>query len=512
MSELPDGWEQSRLGELAEFEMGQAPPGSASNFEGRGTPFVKAGEFGPRRPTIREWTTQPLKFAKETDVLICVVGATAGKLNMGADCAIGRSVAAIRPYEGLLPSVLYYQLLPQVQSLRAASTGSAQGVISKAQLAALPFTLPPLPEQKRIADKLEAVLGRVDACRARLARVPDLLKRFRQSVLAAATSGRLTEDWREEHNGVKWRDTEFGALIAEGPKNGLYKSSSCYGQGTRILRIDNFYSGKINAWSDLKRLDVTEIELRDFGLQVGDIVINRVNSMSHLGKSALVRDLPEPCVFESNMMRLRLDLTSITTKFGILVLTSPGGIAELQRNAKQAVNQASINQGDVKGVRIALPSLPEQQEIVRRVANLFAFADRIESHLNETQTTVDRLTPSTLAKAFRGEHVPQDPNDEPATTLLARIREQRIAEAAKPKKKRKHTTPKMKKLTSESVKNLIQKLPRREFSFEDLRGSVAGDYDELSKIVIQLLGEPNPVVKQSFDTEAKQMNFQRISG
>lgn len=85
------------LASVAEFVMGQAPPGSACNETGTGTPFVKAGEFGLERPLIREWTTQPLKLAKASDVLICVVGATAGKLNLGADCAIGRSVAAIRP-------------------------------------------------------------------------------------------------------------------------------------------------------------------------------------------------------------------------------------------------------------------------------------------------------------------------------------------------------------------------------------------------------------------------------
>ncbi|MCF3650063.1 hypothetical protein [Synoicihabitans lomoniglobus] len=88
----------------------------------------------------------------------------------------------------------------------------------------------------------------------------------------------------------------------------------------------------------------------------------------------------------------------------------------------------------MKGVRVSLPSLDEQQEIVRRVEALFAFADRIESRLNEAQTTVDCLTLSTLAKAFRGELVPQDPNDEPATALVARIRAER-ADSSTPKRR-----------------------------------------------------------------------------
>ena len=92
-------WLPVKLGDLVQIIMGQAPPGAECNKSSIGAIFVKAGEFGMLRPVVREWTTQPLKFAKYGDVLICVVGATAGKINLGLDCAIGRSVAAIRPYE-----------------------------------------------------------------------------------------------------------------------------------------------------------------------------------------------------------------------------------------------------------------------------------------------------------------------------------------------------------------------------------------------------------------------------
>src|ERR1700688_1066048 len=126
------------LGDVAQFIMGQAPPGVTCTFDGISTPFVKAGEFGEKRPLIREWTTQPLKHARASDVLICVVGATSGKLNLGADCAIGRSVAAIRPGSTTLAEFLYYQLLPKVLELRQGASGSAQGVISKEMLASIP--------------------------------------------------------------------------------------------------------------------------------------------------------------------------------------------------------------------------------------------------------------------------------------------------------------------------------------------------------------------------------------
>ena len=81
----------------------------------------------------------------------------------------------------------------------------------------------------------------------------------------------------------------------------------------------------------------------------------------------------------------------------------------------------NINSEEIKGLPVLLPSIPEQQEIVRRVESLFAFADRMEARLAEARKTVERLTPATLAKAFRGELVPQDPADEPAAALLERL-------------------------------------------------------------------------------------------
>lgn len=144
------------LGDLAEIVMGQAPPGSECNKRGDGTPFVKAGEFSDREPITREWTTKPLKLAKRGDVLVCVVGATAGKINLGIDCAIGRSVAAIRPNGPRLDTnYLHHFFQTRVDHLRAGSQGLAQGVITREMLASLQIPLPPLGEQRRIAANLD---------------------------------------------------------------------------------------------------------------------------------------------------------------------------------------------------------------------------------------------------------------------------------------------------------------------------------------------------------------------
>jgi type I restriction enzyme, S subunit len=174
------------LGKLAEFIMGQAPPGNSYNDGGQGTIFVKVGEFGERFPIHAAWTTEPLKFAKRGDVLICVVGATIGKLNLGIDCAIGRSVAAIRPQSKIDQVFLYYSLMPFTLRLREDSRGTAQGVISRSDLAAITIWCPPLAEQHRIVAKVDELMALCDRLEA--ARKDREAKRDR---LSAASLARL---------------------------------------------------------------------------------------------------------------------------------------------------------------------------------------------------------------------------------------------------------------------------------------------------------------------------------
>ena len=179
------------LGSLAELVMGQAPAGSDCNKNGVGTPFVKVGEFGASSPEIREWTTKPLKMAQSSDVLICVVGATIGKLNLGIDCAIGRSVAAIRPGLKLRQKYLFYFLQTKVLEIRASSKGSAQGVITRQQLLEMPIPDLSLASQDRVIQSLETARSSLDNALSDLNKVSSSISTLRRSVLNSAFTGEL---------------------------------------------------------------------------------------------------------------------------------------------------------------------------------------------------------------------------------------------------------------------------------------------------------------------------------
>lgn len=180
--------ETTHLDKVADFVMGQAPPGNECNTAGNGTIFVKTGEFGEFYPVVREWTTKPLKYAKQGDVLICVVGATVGKLNLAIDCAIGRSVAAIRPRNGLNTKYLYFMLMPFTLQLRSDSRGSAQGVIGKAELSSVKLRVPSGEEQTRIVAKVDELMALCDKLETQQQARRKLQNNLRQSTLQAVAS------------------------------------------------------------------------------------------------------------------------------------------------------------------------------------------------------------------------------------------------------------------------------------------------------------------------------------
>lgn len=354
-------------------------------------------------------------------------------------------------------------------------SGTTRLKLTQASMKGITLKLPPLNEQRRIVEKIETLFARLDKGEEALRDVQKLLARYRQSVLKAAVTGQLTADWRAENahrlergqdllariqqtrretwNGRgKYKDptgpdatdlpelpkgwvwTSLGALISKGPQNGLYLPQSKYGTGTPILRIDDYQVDWLRRVQEL-RLVAAEAEDRDkYGLRHGDFVVNRVNSVSHLGKTALLPLEYEGAIFESNMMRFSVS-DQISREYLNLYLTSDLGRKRLIKNCKHAVNQASINQGDVEATPVPLPPRLEQEEIAQRVAEE---SSREIAGLRTCQTELARCTAlrqSILKDAFSGRLVPQDPTDEPAAALLARIKETRAAAPGKTRRK-----------------------------------------------------------------------------
>lgn len=469
MTGLPQGWVNTDLGELAEFIMGQAPPGDSYNSEGIGTPLVKAGEFGATHPVIDGWTTKPLKFAKSSDVLICVVGATAGKINMGADCAIGRSVAAIRPNQALDQEYLFSFLKTRVLVLRKASNGTAQGVISKPLLDAEVIPLPPLPEQRRIVRKLDTLSARSTTARTHLTAIEKLGPRYKLAVLRSAFAGELTAKFRAETT-----PEPVSTLLKRTPppqqgRGGRQPTTEVIaGRGGISVNVPDVDLPEGWAWVPLLRVARQEtghtpsrsrpdwwdggvcwMSIPDANLHHGRVIYDTIQKTNEEGlANSSARLLPAGTVVLSRTasvgyicilgkdMATSQDFATWTCTDALLpeylmyALLSEG---EDIKKFGEGSTHTTIYFPEIRAFHIKLAPIEEQHEIVHKIKAAFAKIDRLAAEAAKALKLLGHLDQRILAKAFAGDLVPQDSNDEPAETLLARIRE---AKAAAPKSRR----------------------------------------------------------------------------
>ena len=388
---LPSEWQQVRLEDLGEVHAGSTPRRSESKYWGGDIPWL----------TPSEVTGRANKWVGKTDEYITDEGYDStsvhlvpeGSLLVTTRATIGEVVIADVPittnqgFKNLvlgsddIPLFYYYVLRFVADEMERLASGSTFDEISKSDFVEIVVPRPSPEEQRRIAD----VLDTVDAAIQETDRVvekqeqvktglhQDLLTRGLDANGQLRDPEREPEAFRETELGllpVEWSVRRFEELIDEGPQNGLYKPKSAYTDGEHgfpIVRIDSFYGGKLTERDDLRRLELTKSERRKYGLEPDDILVNRVNSTGFIGKNAIVPSLDEPTVFESNIMRLKVDESQILPKYLNGLMNTPILLRQLQRRAKDAVAQSSINQQDVKGCLIPVPDLREQSLVVDRV-------------------------------------------------------------------------------------------------------------------------------------------------
>ena len=410
-NEIPKDWKWAKLGEICRTTSGGTPSRGEPKYYDGNIPWVKSGELdrGIITDTEEKISEEAIKnssakiFPKGT-LLIALYGATIGKLAfLGVDAATNQAICGIYQNEKISSAFLYNYLFYKKRKLVGQGIGGAQPNISQTILKDLDVPLPPKPIQQGIVSKIEELFSELDKGIENLRLAQQQLKTYRQSVLKWAFEGRLTnENVKESQLPKGWKWLKFGELFSESPQNGLYKSSTDYGSGTPIIRIDGFYDGSILDDYEYKRVRLTDEEISRYLISIGDILVNRVNSMPYLGKCGIVKHLKEKTVFESNIMKVRLDKKIALPEYFTMYLSSKKGITELRKNAKQAVNQASINQTDVSNVMVPLPLIKEQHDIVQKIESRLSVADKMEESITQSLQQAEALRQSILKKAFEG--------------------------------------------------------------------------------------------------------------
>ncbi|PND37378.1 type I restriction endonuclease subunit S [Paucibacter aquatile] len=452
---LPAGWAVKNLGDLVEFKYGKALPDKVRS--GAGFPvFGSNGEVGKHEVPLTNGPT--------------IVVGRKGSVGQVHYCPGACSPIDTTYYVDEVPGRQFGFWRYQLRSLGLESLNRSTAIpgLNRTDAYSIRVNLPPLAEQVRIADKLDTVLARVDAVTDRLARVAPLLKRFRQSVLAAATSGRLTEEWRDINKPTKllaevqlgtitqerlcrmkkaknaaertrteefdvpqsWLWTSLDALTAK-IVDGTHHTPTYVSEGVPFVSVKDIRDGVID-FSNTKF--ITEEEHCELSkrcpVEQGDLLITKSGT---IGRTAIVKTNSPFSLFVSVAL-LKPASREVNMRFIDLALQDWIGRIDVSSRIVGSTIK-NLHLVDMKVLGIPFPSLDEQAEIVRRVELLVAFADRLEARLQTAQTAAQRLTPALLAKAFRGELVPQDPNDEPAAELLKRLAAARDSQAAKPAKR-----------------------------------------------------------------------------
>jgi type I restriction enzyme S subunit len=496
---LPEGWANVSVGDISKkIHYGYTASSTANDT---GFKMLRITDIQDNRV---EWDTVPfceilekdaVKYLlEEGDLVFARTGATVGKSYLiGSDVpstVFASYLIRVQLHEGISKKLISYFFNSQLywNQITANSRGIGQPNVNASVLSTLTLPLPPLAEQRRIVTQLDAVMQKLEASQERLDKLPDLLKKFRQAVLAAAVSGKLTEAWRAEQpqgetgadvlnrihaeRRAQWEDKqraklsgkqlslndnwkskyeepaapdtselpelpegwvwtgfeEIAALEANALKAGPFGSAlkkdyytatgyKIYGQ-EQVIKQDAHYG---NYFISQERYDT----LSSCSVKPGDILISLVGT---IGKVLILPEDSLPGIINPRLVKLSLDKSTILPEYAKIYLDSPTVKSHFTK-VSHGGTMDILNLSILKELPVPLASIDEQEETVRQVNHYFGLADQLEARFEQAAALVEQLPQALLAKAFSGQLVPQDPNDEPASALLERLHAEPAAPA-----------------------------------------------------------------------------------
>jgi len=485
VSELPNGWVQIALGEALQIQKGKKPIGLGPKGEDRSVPYINISAFETKQ--VEEYAPeQDVPRCQPSDTLLVWDGARAGLAGRGVGGFIGSTLARLTS-DLADSSYLYYFVHSNYGYLNTHTKGVGIPHIDPIVLAKISFPLPPASEQTRIVAKLEELLTDLDAGVAELKTAQKKLGQYRQSLLKAAVEGALTAEWRAKNTPsetgaqllqrilterrARWEAKQLAKFQEQGktsPKDWKKKypepaqpdttglpelpqgwvwasvdqvvadsligldrgqdqqsASAAFG----YIKMNNIsMTGSANV-ENLVRVDANLQEVEKYSVVRGDVLFNTRNSVELVGKVGLVHSLNGATLYNNNLMRLRFDGV-VLPEFLCWQMCGPEFRSRMERVKKATTSVAAVYAKDLFPLALAVPPLDEQAEILRVLSSGMAGIETQELAITHSLKQSAAQRQNILRAAFAGQLVPQNPNDEPASALLERIRTERTAQAS----------------------------------------------------------------------------------
>lgn len=430
--DLPDGWARTTLQQIALIQGGIQKQQKRRPVEKR-FPFLRVANVGRGSLDLSELHEVELfdgeleRFALNVGDLLVVEGnGSPDQLGRAAmwrgqieNCVHQNHLIRVRPSSALDPTFLLHlwnsaEVADQLRQV--ASSTSGLHTLSTAKLKRVEIPLPPLAEQRRIVEALEDHLSRLDAASAYLVHA-----RRATSSLEHALRNDILRPWLSVTK-------KLGALLASPLING--RSVPTNDDGFPVLRLTAIKRGALDL-SARKGGDWSREDAAPFQVKQGDFMVSRGNgSLRLVGRGALAVKVPDSVAFPDTMIRVRLDQGVIDTQFLAFIWDSSHVRQQIESAARTTAGIHKINQAILEGIDIPVPPRHEQERIVESAKEQLAGVDRLVSDIELADRHAGRLRRALLAEAFLGKLVPQDPAEEPASEMLARVTVERASLAA----------------------------------------------------------------------------------
>lgn len=426
----PEGWPRHPLGEVAEIFNGFAFKSKQFVSDG-GVPLIRIRDIFNTETAVGYLGDYDQRYLVRKGELLVVMD---GDFNCarwaGPDALLNQRVCKIAPDPDVLDLDYLTTVLPgYLQAIHDLTSSTTVTHLSSRDVAQIPLPVPSLAEQRALAAATGAAASSASSAISHLSTARRAIERFRQAVLAAACSGRLTADWRDAHPQAvatvptvtpsrKRRSAEAEPLDLEVPElpetyvlttigaaavileYGTSKKADNDATGVPVLRMGNIQDGRL-ALNDLKYC-TTDREIERLIFQDGDLLFNRTNSLELVGKAAVFHE-PERMTLASYLIRVRFAPEVADPDFVNYWINSAWGRSWAHHVKTDGVSQSNINGTKLGAMPLPLPPIAEQREIVRRSETLLDKANRLTTAIAAASKRIDRSSQAVLAKAFRGE-------------------------------------------------------------------------------------------------------------
>ena len=521
---LPNGWIEVSLGEICTHpQYGWTT--KARNFgtiKLLRTTDISSGEV--------DWTTVPFCSQVPTDLEKYLIEKDDILVSRAGSVGLSFRVKEIYNFKSVFASYLirfkviqpilsqwvefFFKSNDYFEQISNMVSGIALPTVNASKLNKIKIPIAPITEQNRIVKIIEEKMAELEHIRQVLEDIPLLLKAYRQAVLKTAFDGKLTEEWRENQNvnqqWVKQKAINICTVITKGSTP--QEKSIIERGGIPFLKVYNIVNQKVDF--DYRPQFISEkvhnSNLKRSKTYPFDVIINIVGPP--LGKAAII---PEDFTEWNINQALGIFRCSdkILPQFLYYYFCEGSVFKENEQEYRGTAGQSNISLSQCRAFNVPLPSIDEQEEIVRQVEALLSIADKLELDYKEGQNLLHELPQQLLEQAFSGKLTDQDPNDEPASTLMERIRIQldSLKEQSKTavKQRRKMATTQKSK-TKNLAEAIVQNFSDNAFTFEELASTLSEwGYEDLKDDVFNLL-KINKLA-MNFDQSKESLTF-KLSG